>query len=66
MLDYAAQIMEARHFGSLVGLIEQLLREEFERRNGLVTLKDGPAKLIPKPQGPVSYKKTLGKRNPAD
>jgi len=38
--DYAVQIQAARRFPNLVALVEQLLREEWERRNGPVMIHE--------------------------
>jgi len=58
VLDYANKIMELRRFGTLVSLIEQLLREEWERRNGPAVLSDStqvPDIKSPKASGKTSY-----------
>jgi hypothetical protein len=47
VLDYAKQIMALRRFNNLVALLEQLLREEYERRNGTLTMKDAPLSSSP-------------------
>jgi hypothetical protein len=36
----AEAIMEARDFGDLSGFLQQLIREEYERRHGPITMAD--------------------------
>lgn|SRR5688572_19630045 len=43
VLDYADQIINLRRFNNLVELVEQLLREEYERRHGPMLLRDKPS-----------------------
>lgn len=42
VLDYADKLIDLRRFDNLTALVEQLLREEWERRQGPVTLRESP------------------------
>lgn len=45
VIGFAERIMEATGESSMVGLVEQLIRAEYERRNGPIQLSDASSAL---------------------
>ena len=62
VLEFAEQIMELRGHSSLSAFIEELVRDEYERRNGPMVIQDtvtppAPAPVAPTPPAkPFSYR----------
>lgn len=65
LLDKAKLLMELRHFSNLTGLIEQLIREEFERRHGPAVFPGSAAPIERPPLPPHKIEKySFGKHKP--
>ena len=47
--------MHLLNHSDLSGFVEQLIREEYERRNGPLSLKDAPSKTPMPASQPVTY-----------
>lgn len=60
VLDLAQQIMEPLGHSSLSGFVEQLIRDEYERRSGPMVMQEKPTK----PTKPVKYPLAKRKRHP--
>jgi Arc/MetJ-type ribon-helix-helix transcriptional regulator len=59
VLTFAENLMELGGYSSVSGLVETLIREEYERRHGPITMHDQQKAAAPPPRppvGPVSYR----------
>lgn len=66
VMDLAEQIMDVRRFDDFSGMVQQLIREEWERRHGPMILAERPTPYAAlereSPQSPVRPKAKRQKR----